>query len=61
MCNFLSISPEKVITDLRFKKLNYWLKSKNIQTIEINLSQTSKQGGLFRCTTLPLFRKNDIN
>ena len=61
MCNFFSISPEKVITDVRFKKLNYWLNSKNIKTIEINLSQTSKQGGLFRCTTLPLFRKNDIN
>ena len=35
--------------------------SQNIKNFNKNLSQTSKQGGLFRCTTLPLYRKNDIN
>ena len=57
MCNFLSISPNKVISDSRFKKVNKWLISKGIESIEIDLGEISKQGGLFRCTTLPLIRK----
>jgi len=57
MCNFLSISPNKVISDSRFKKVNKWLTSKGIESIEIDLGEISKQGGLFRCTTLPLIRK----
>ena len=61
MCNFLSISKNKVISDIRFTKLNSWLKAKEIKTIEINLKEISKQGGLFRCTTLPLYRKNEFN
>tara|TARA_B100001057_G_C22763908_1_gene916960 strand:- start:385 stop:1308 length:924 start_codon:yes stop_codon:yes gene_type:complete len=61
MCNFLSISKNEVISDIRFTKLNTWLKSKKIKTIEINLKETSKQGGLFRCATLPLKRLNEFN
>ena len=61
MCNFLSISKNEVISDIRFTKLNTWLKSKKIKTIEINLKETSKQGGLFRCATLPLQRLNEFN
>ena len=61
MCNFLSISKNEVISDIRFTKLNTWLKSKKIKTIEINLKETSKQGGLFRCATLPLERLNELN
>jgi len=61
MCNFLSISKNKVISDIRFTKLNSWLKSKKIKTIEINLKEISKQGGLFRCATLPLERLNEFN
>ena len=61
MCNFLSISKNKVISDIRFTKLNRWLNSKKIKTIEINLKEISKQGGLFRCTTLPLERLNELN
>ena len=61
MCNFLSISKNEVISDIRFTKLNTWLKSKKIKTIEINLKETSKQGGLFRCATLPLERLNEFN
>ena len=61
MCNFLSISKNKVISDIRFTKLNSWLKSKKIKTIEINLKEVSKQGGLFRCATLPLERLNEFN
>lgn len=61
MCNFLSISKNKVISDIRFTKLNSWLKSKKIKTIEINLKEISKQGGLFRCATLPLERLDEFN
>ena len=61
MCNILSISKNEVISDIRFTKLNTWLKSKKIKTIEINLKETSKQGGLFRCATLPLERLNEFN
>ena len=61
MCNILSISKNEVISDIRFTKLNTWLKSKKIKTIEINLKETSKQGGLFRCATLPLKRLNEFN
>ena len=61
MCNFLSISKNKVISDIRFTKLNSWLKSKKIKTIKINLKEISKQGGLFRCATLPLERLNEFN
>ena len=61
MCNFLSISKNKVISDIRFTKLNSWLKSKKIKNIEINLKEISKQGGLFRCATLPLERLNEFN
>ena len=61
MCNFLSISKNKVISDIRFTKLNRWLNSKKIKTIEINLKEISKQGGLFRCATLPLERLDEFN
>ena len=61
MCNILSISKNEVISDIRFTKLNTWLKSKKIKTIEINLKEISKQGGLFRCATLPLERLNEFN
>ena len=61
MCNFLSISKNKVISDIRFTKLNSWLKSKKIKTIKINLKEISKQGGLFRCATLPLERLDEFN
>ena len=61
MCNFLSISKNKVISDIRFTKLNSWLKSKKIKTIEINFKEVSKQGGLFRCATLPLEGLNEFN
>ena len=39
------------------EKVNNWLANKGIETIEIDLKEISKQGGLFRCTTLPLIRK----
>ena len=57
-CNFFSIDKNIVISDKSFKKLNNWLRSFNIIVEEINYNEISKQGGLLRCSTLPLIRNN---
>ena len=55
--NIFSISPNVVISDSRFSRLNSWLQQKDILVEEINYSEISKMGGLFRCSTLPLIRE----
>ena len=55
--NIFSISSNVVVSDIRFSRLNKWLKQKDILVEEINYSQISKMGGLFRCSTLPLIRE----
>lgn len=55
--NIFSISPKVVISDKRFSRLNSWLQQKDILVEEINYSEISKMGGLFRCSTLPLIRE----
>jgi N-dimethylarginine dimethylaminohydrolase len=55
--NVFSISTKVVVSDVRFIKLNNWLKQNNIFVEEINYSEISKMGGLFRCSTLPLKRE----
>ena len=57
--NFLSIEKNIVISEKRFTRLNKWLRSLGIKVEEINYSEVAKLGGLFRCTTLPLFRKKN--
>ncbi len=57
--NFLSIEKDIVISEKRFTRLNKWLRSLGIKVEEINYSEVAKLGGLFRCTTLPLFRKKN--
>ena len=54
--NIFSISPEVVISDQHFKRLNQWLESKNIQVEKIDYREIAKQEGLLRCSTLPLIR-----
>ena len=56
-CNLLSIRSDLVISDPSFSEVNNWLNSKGIEVISVAYDQISKQGGLFRCTTLPLIRK----
>lgn len=55
--NIFSISPNVVISDSRFSRLNKWLKQKDILVEEVNYLEISKMGGLFRCSTLPLIRE----
>ena len=57
--NFLSIDKNIVISDIKFKRLNKWFENMNIEVEEIDYSEISKLGGLFRCTTLPLLRKKN--
>jgi N-dimethylarginine dimethylaminohydrolase len=55
--NIFSISPDEVITDVTFERLNDVLHSKGIKTIPVNYREVSKLGGLFRCSTMPLIRE----
>ena len=56
-CNFFSISQNTVVSEISFSRLNNWLRSNGITVEEINYNEISKQGGLFRCSTLPLIRE----
>ena len=55
--NVLSIRTELVISDPSFVALNQWLTDHGIEVVLVAYDEVSKQGGLFRCTTLPLIRK----
>ena len=55
-CNFFSIDTNVVVSEKSFTRLNSWLRSFNILVEEINYKEISKQGGLLRCSTLPLKR-----
>ncbi|WP_149274856.1 dimethylarginine dimethylaminohydrolase family protein [Pareuzebyella sediminis] len=55
--NVFSISPEVVVTERNFTRLNEWLQSQGFTVEQVPYSEVSKQGGLLRCSTLPLVRK----
>jgi N-dimethylarginine dimethylaminohydrolase len=55
-CNVFSISPEVVVSEKNFTRLNDWLREQGFTVEAINYSEISKQGGLLRCSTLPLLR-----
>jgi len=54
--NVFSISPEVVISEKNFTRLNTWLRSEGFTVEEVPYSEISKQGGLLRCSTMPLIR-----
>jgi len=56
-CNFFSINHNVVVSEKSFTKLNNWLRGFDIIVEEINYKEISKQGGLLRCSTLPLIRE----
>ena len=56
MCNVVSISPTVVVSNTSFVRLNTWLRQHGITVKEVDFDEIGKQGGLFRCVTLPLFR-----
>lgn len=57
--NVFSISPDVVVSERNFVRLNDWLRQKGFTVEEIPYAEIAKQEGLLRCSTLPLRRKND--
>ncbi len=55
--NIFSIAPNVVISDKSFVRLNNWLKEQNIKVEEVAYQEIGKQGGLLRCSTMPLVRE----
>ncbi|MBC2839652.1 dimethylarginine dimethylaminohydrolase family protein [Robiginitalea sp. SC105] len=54
--NVFSISPEVVVSEQGFTRLNDWLESRGLTVERIPYGEVGKQGGLLRCSTLPLAR-----
>lgn len=55
--NVFSISPEIVVSERSFTRLNTWLREQGFTVEEIPYAEIGKQGGLLRCSTLPLVRE----
>ena len=55
-CNVFSISKDVVISEQNFTRLNTWLTAQGFKVEQVPYAETSKQGGLLRCSTLPLIR-----
>ena len=54
--NVFSISPEVVVSERSFTRLNNWLREQGFTVEEIPYAEIAKQEGLLRCSTLPLLR-----
>ncbi|QQX75447.1 MULTISPECIES: dimethylarginine dimethylaminohydrolase family protein [Aequorivita] len=54
--NVFSISPDVVISEKNFTRLNNWLREQGFTVEEVPYAEISKQEGLLRCTTMPLVR-----
>ena len=54
--NVFSISPEVVVSEQNFTRLNNWLREQGFIVEEIPYAEISKQEGLLRCSTMPLIR-----
>jgi len=55
--NVFSISPEVVVSERNFTRLNHWLREQGFTVEEIPYGEIAKQEGLLRCSTLPLIRE----
>lgn len=55
-CNVFSIAPTVVVSEKRLTRINDWMRSKGFTVEEITYSEIAKQGGMLRCSTLPLIR-----
>lgn len=54
--NVFSISPEVIISERNFTRLNNWLRSEGFTVEEVPYAEIAKQEGLLRCSTMPLVR-----
>ncbi|MDH3699436.1 MAG: arginine deiminase family protein [Flavobacteriaceae bacterium] len=55
--NIFSISPEVIVSEQKFTRLNTWLRKHGFTVEEIPYAEVGKLGGLLRCSTLPLVRE----
>ena len=55
--NIFSITPDVVVSERNFTRLNNWLKDNGFTVEEIPYAEIAKQEGLLRCSTLPLIRE----
>ncbi|MEE1963751.1 arginine deiminase family protein [Allomuricauda taeanensis] len=55
--NVFSISPEVVVSEKNFTRLNHWLRNQGFTVEEIPYAEIAKQEGLLRCSTMPLIRE----
>ena len=55
--NVLVISPDVIVSNIKFNRLNSWLENKGVLVEKVDYSNVSKMSGLFRCSTLPLNRQ----
>lgn len=55
--NVFSISPEVVVSEKGFTRLNNWLRDQGFTVEEVPYAEIAKQEGLLRCSTLPLIRE----
>ena len=56
--NIFSISPEIVVSDKAFARMNNFMREKWSMVVEeIPYREISKMGGLLRCSTMPLIRE----
>ena len=55
--NVFSISPEVIVSEKNFTRLNNWLRTQGFVVEEIPYAEISKQEGLLRCSTMPLIRQ----
>lgn len=56
--NLFSINPKTIVSDPCFYRVNDWLQARGFDLELVNYQEVTKQGGLFRCSTLPLLRVN---
>ncbi len=54
--NVFSISPEVIVSERSFTRLNTWLRDQGFTVEEVPYAEIGKQEGLLRCSTLPLVR-----
>jgi len=54
--NIFSIAPDVVISEINFTRLNEWFEKQGITVEKVPYAEIGKQGGLLRCSTMPLIR-----
>lgn len=54
--NIFSIAPDVVISEINFTRLNAWFEEQGITVEKVPYAEIGKQGGLLRCSTMPLIR-----